>query len=225
MTDLLFIELGAVVTEVLGPTRCTVEPFCDPEDPPTYAPEDRVEVDFAQSLDHVLSIHGPKGVAQHARYDQVVAPNGTSRVPIGPSWPGGGHEGIVSVREDVVQGNGVLAAAANALAGARCTYQVIVSVDPNSTVRRYHGFPAKYLRNEGAAIVFEIANRDGEIAYDPNAPGAAERFYAGDLVEGNVLRGGLAPGSTGAVFMNLAALTSLVGVDEELPKLPPSAGL
>jgi hypothetical protein len=225
MIELLFIEIGAVLAEIRGEHRCAIEPFCSPALPPTFKPDRRVEVDFARSLDNLSDETPLEQLAQQALYDQLVAPIPGRRVPIGPSWPGGGYEGIVSVREDALKTNDLLATAASSLAGPRCKYQIVATIDPQRTVRRYHGFHAQVLRLEGRAIVLKVGNCPGEIKYDPDAAGAADKYYAGELVDGNILRAGVAPGSTGGLFMTQTAFSSLAGVDEEFPKLPPSAGL
>lgn len=225
MIELLFIEIGAVLTEIRGDLRCAIEPFCSPALPPTYKPDRRVEVDFSRSLENLADETPLEEIAQQALYDQLVAPIPGRRVPIGPSWPGGGYEGIVSVREDTLMGNDLLATAASSLAGPRCKYQIVATIDPQRTVRRYHGFHAQILRIEDRKIVLKVGSCPEEIVYDPAAADAADKFYAGALVDGNILRAGVAPGSTGGLFMTQSAFSILTGVDEELPKLPPSAGL
>ena len=223
MIELLFIEIGAILTEVRGSLKCTIEPFCSPALPPTYKAERRVEVDFTRSLDNISSGTPPADIAQQALYDQLFAPTAGRRVALGPSWPGGGYEGIVTVREDELKLNDLLSAAASSLAGPRCKYQVVATIDPGGTVRRYHGFPAEILRIEGSAIILKLTSRAGEIKYDPSASDAPG-FYTGGLVDGNVLGAGRAPGYIGGLFLSQTASSSL-GADEELPKLPPSAGL
>ena len=226
MTDLLFIELGAIVAEIKGPAHCTIEPFCETKFESTFDSGNRFEVDFAQLLDNLLLDHGVADAAQLAQYDQIVAPMAGRRVPIGPSWPGGGYEGILCVRDDVVRGNNLLAQAANKLAGPRCRYQVIASVAADKTIRRYHGFPAEVIGSEGGVIKFRIVNHDDVITYDPTDSNAAVKFYTGNLVAENVISGaGLTQGQIGPVFMNLDEFTTSLYLDEELPKLPPSAGL
>jgi len=227
MSDLLFIELGAVVTEVLGATRCTIEPFCDPR-PPTYAAGSRVEVDFAKSLDSLLAA----GQHAQAQYDQFVGPtDAAGRVagsaPVGPSWPGAAYEGVVRIREDVVAANPTLAAAAAALPGHPWEYQVVASIDDKTkTVRRYHGFHAEVVRKEGASLVLRVAHAGSgaeprwapqEVIYDP---ANTQKFYAGPLVADRVVGGAR---SAGAVFIALDAAVGTYAV--EVPKLPPSAGL
>jgi hypothetical protein len=229
MSDLLFVELGAVVTEVRGPTRCTFEPFCDPRGP-TYGAERRIEVDFAHSLDSVLGA----GLLAQAQYDQFVGPtdargrvNGSA--PIGPSWPGAAYEGVVRIREDIATANPALAAAAAALPGRPWEYQVVASIDDKTgTVRRYHGFHAEILRDEGRILVLRVAHAGAsaeprwsprEVAYDP---ANTETFYAGALVADRVVGGGLDRRGSGAVFISLTAVADYL---LELPKLPPGAGL
>lgn len=228
MIDLLFVEVGAVVTEILGPRRCTIEPFCHPATPPTYGAKDRVEVDFARSLAVVLSdsrLPIPLAVAAAgALYDDGSA-------PIGPNWPGGGYEGSVSIREDVVKANATLAAAVATHPGHPWEYQVVISIDEKTgDVRRYHGFHAEIVKDEGDALLLRVANGGTsanlsspattarEVRYDPSD---ATTFYAGALVAEYVVAGGRAPRSSGAVFITPEAAASF-GV--EVPKLPPGAG-
>lgn len=230
MSDLLFVELGAVVTEVLGPTRCTFEPFCDPK-PPTFATASRVEADFAQSLENLLGA----GLAAQAQYDQFVGSTGAEghvngSPPIGPSWPGAAYEGVVRIREDLVSKNPVLAAAAAALPGRPFEYQVVVSIDDQTrTIRRYHGYYAEVLRTEGQALVLRVAHAGTsaaprwapqEVIYDP---ADTEKFYAGPLVADRIVGGGADPRGSGAVFISLAAASTDYLIED--PKLPPGAGL
>jgi hypothetical protein len=232
MTDLLFIELGAVVTGFPAPDQCTIEPFCDPNSPPTYYdPTKWYTVDFKQLLDIIPQ----KDTAQ---YDQIVYPMTGCRVAIGPKWPGGGYEGILCVRYNLVASNSVdrnpvLGAAADMLDGPVWRYQVIASIDQDTgtVVRRYHGFPAQVFQNNGT-IKFQIVNRndkitDTSITFDPNASDKDENFYAGDLVSDNdnIVSGNVQVGDRGAVFINLEKLPPNFTGGDELPKLPPSAGL
>ena len=225
MIDLLFIELGAVVTEVLGPTRCTIEPFCGLQ-PPTYDPQRRVELDFARSLDALLG--DGAGVAQ-AAYDPFVCPadasgDPTGSPPIGPCWPGAAYEGVVRIREDLVTASPILAAAADAHPGRPYEYQVVASVDEQTrTVRRYHGFHAEILRTEGDVLVLRVAHAGGsstprwapgEVVYDP---AKTDTFYSGPLVADR-----LVGKHAGAVFI---AIGDADGFAKDLPKLPPGAGL
>jgi hypothetical protein len=225
MSDLLFIEIGAAVTEVLGATRCTFEPFRGLE-PPTYAAARRIEADFARTLDSVL------GTGAQAEYDQFVGPTDpTGRPlgspPIGPSWPGGTYEGVVRIREDIVSGNSALAAAAAAQSGRPYEYQVVASIDEQTgAVRRYHGFYAEVLRTQGSAFVLRVAHggtsaaprwSPQEVIYDP---ADTTRFYSGGLVPE---RGIVVGGGSGAVFIALGVASSVYLL--EVPKLPVSAGL
>jgi hypothetical protein len=225
MIDLLFVEVGAVVTEILGPMRCTIEPFCHPDKPPTYGAKDRVEVDFARSLAVVLSDSRwpiPLAVAAAgALYDDGSA-------PIGPSWPGGGYEGSVSIREDVVKANATLAAAVATLPGRPWEYQVVVSVDEaTGDVRRYHGFHAEVDKVDGDILVLRVAHAGR--SEDPSArttvrydPADTNTFYTGALVAENLVGRGRDPRNSGAVFI---AFEAAVGDGPSLPKLPPGADL
>jgi hypothetical protein len=232
MTDLMFVELGAVVTEVLGPTRCTIEPFCDLQ-PPSYVAERRVEIDFARSLEHVLAEGLP--VQAHAHYDPFVGPTDAEgqpcgSPPIGPSWPGAAYEGVVRIREDLVAATPALAEAAAALPGRPWEYQVVASIDEQTrTVRRYHGFHAEILRDEGSTLVLRVAHAGGseepswvpcEVAYDA---ANAQKFYSGPLVADRVVGGGEDRRSSGAVFIELEAAVSVLGI--KTAKLPRGAGL
>jgi len=231
MVDLLFVELGAVVTEVLGPSRCTVELYCSVKAPPTYGAGDRVEFDFARSLENCLNAdeQTPVGVAaQQALYDQYEQIKGHGSPLIGPDWPGASYEGIVSIRDHVVKTNAAFSAAAAALPGHPWEYQVVTSIDEaTGEIRRYHGFHAEVVPNHGKPLELLVchAGRSADptsprrkIPYDPTN---TARFYTGELVAGEIVKGGPAPRSSGAVFINLeAAATSGV----ETPKLPPSAG-
>ena len=229
MIDLRFIEIGAVVTEILGPSRCTIEPFCDPARPPTYDPERRVEVDFELLLDNVLGsrnfLLAIELAAERALYDQI--PNHRSP-PIGPTWPGGGYEGIVTIREDIVRDNPILAAAVAALPGHPWEYQVIASIDEETgkVARRFHGFHADVVDESGDAVVLRVA--DAGRSGDPQSPrktvrytpGAAA-FYRGALVAETAVRGGKAPRRSGALFVSIDSLVSDGG---SLPKLPAGLG-
>ncbi|HWO25554.1 MAG TPA: hypothetical protein VNO30_42735 [Kofleriaceae bacterium] len=230
MSDLLFIELGAVVTEVQGQTVCTFEPFCTPQ-PPTYAAQSRIKADFARSLDNVLVTGAP----EEAEYDQYIGPpNAEGRVsgslPVGPSWPGAAYEGVVRVRADLVAGSPALAAAAAALPGQPYEYQVVASVDAQTkAVRRYHGYYAEVLRTEGSVLVLRVAHGGSaaerrwaptEVPYDP---ANTDKFYSGPLVADQLVGGGADPRGTGAVFiaLDVASGDYLIGD----PKQPPGAGL
>src|SRR6185436_7743901 len=147
MTDLLFIEFGAVVTKVLGRTKCKVEPWCDPAKKPSYDALDgaldrvEVDVDFAHALTCAsvpkdgssLPVVPP---ALRAWFDpgsanqeyQVHPVHGFGK-PLGPSFPGGVYEGIVSILEEDVKANEPLAKAVAGFPGHRWEYQVVVSVD------------------------------------------------------------------------------------------------
>jgi hypothetical protein len=228
MIDLLFIEIGAVVTEILGPNRCTIEPYCHPEKPPTYDAEGRVEVDFALSLAAVLG--DPVPAAMRALYDDQIDDRIDKYVSrsIGPDWPGGAYEGIVSFREDVVKANATLAAAVATLPGRPWEYQVVVSVnEATGDVRRYHGFHAEVDKVDGDILVLRVAHA-GRSA-DPSArvtvrydPAETRTFYAGALVAENLVRSGRDPRNSGAVFIGFEAA---VGDGPSLPKLPPGADL
>lgn len=229
MTDLLFVEIGAVVTEVLGPTRCTIEPFCDPARPPTFAADRRIEIDFAHALESVLAERSgwTRTVAmavREARYDVL----GYGSPPIGPSWPGGGYEGVVVIREDLVRASAVLAEAAASLPGHPWEHQVIVSIDEETgLVRRYHGFHAEVVEDAGAALGLRVfpagASGDASLARQVRyAPADRATFHAGELVADRAVAGGRSPRRAGAVFMTLEA-AEREGLD--LPKLPPGAGL
>lgn len=219
-TDLLFIELGAVVTQVLGSTLCTVEAFSN--QPPTYDPKKGFTVDFTKSLEHFL-ISQPVGDAPGgAWYDQIVCPMPGRRVAIGPSFPGGGYEGILCVRDGVVSDSGVLAPAATAQGVPSWRYQVIASIAADKTIRRYHGFKAEVV-SKGNSIIFNIEGHNDPITYNP---GDLD-FYTGSvLFNENILTNGAGAGSQGVVFMNVDVfLNTITWMDDELPKLPPSAGL
>jgi hypothetical protein len=229
MIDMLFVEIGAVVTEVTGPSRCTIEAFCHPAKPPTYNVNDRIEVDLAFSIENVLTDPGLLVVTGNAprwaMYDQ-----GYGSAPIGPSWPGGGYEGVVSVRADVVKANATLAAAAAELPGQPWEYQVVTSIDEETgtVARRYHGFHAELVEAESGVLVLQVA--DAGKSADPSSPrwtvrydpADTETFYAGELVAENLVRGDGSPRNSGAVFITLEAVESFGG---SLPKLPPGAGL
>lgn len=230
MSDFLFIEFGAVVTEVLGPTRCTVELFCDPARPPTYGPEARIEIDFARSVASVLAdreARVPIGVAAlQAIYDQI---EGYGSVPIGPSWPGGGYEGVVSIRADIVKATPLLAAAVATLPGQLWEHQVVVSIDEaTGAVRRYHGFHAELVERAPDGLLLQVANAGASA--DPESPATTVRyaatdtaaFYAGALVADSLVGGGPAPRKSGAVFISPEAASR---GGPSLPKLPPGAGL
>jgi hypothetical protein len=229
MTDLLFIELGAVVTETKGTNQCTIEPYCG-QNEPTYLPNNRVDVNFADSVGNVSPAN--------ALYDQIVYP-ASNREQIGPSWPGAGHEGILCARESLVHDNGILSAAATTLTtlrGPRCRYQVIASIADNNDVQRYHGFVAEVVLIDNM-IVFKLVDVNGHtvdtpIKYTPNGQGMDAKFYTGYQVDGytidgNVVRGTVPVGTQGVVFMNLDAFDQ---VDRDwiiavAPKQPPGAGL
>lgn len=229
MIDILFVELGAVVTEVLGPSRCTIEPFCDPAKPPTFAAERRIEIDFAHALESILAERGGwtrtiAMAAREARYDVL----GYGSPPIGPSWPGGGYEGVVTIREDLVRASAALAEAAASLPGHPWEHQVIASIDEETgSVRRYHGFHAELAEDAGAALVLRVfpagASDDASAAREVRyVPADRETFHAGELVADRAVAGGRAPRRAGAVFMTPEA-AARAGLD--LPKLPPGAGL
>lgn len=241
MTDMLFIELGAVVTEILGSTQCTIEPFCVVAPPPTYSPANRFTVDFAWLLD---SLRGQPmdvaAIADQAQYDLIVAPMTGRRVQIGPNWPSGGCEGILCIRDNIVKEDlKILGPAAEKLVGPRYKYQVIVSFVADAvdkSVRRYHGFHAEGIEIMNGSIKFQIksVDRTGKIiyvpiTYDPNASDATVKFYTGNLVADNIIiQTNLTSGQTGPVFINLdldAGSTLSSQLIDELPKLPPGAGL
>jgi hypothetical protein len=230
MSDLLFVELGAVVTEVLGPSECAFELFCDPQ-PPTYAVDRRVKADFSRSLDSVLATGSPAD----AQYDQFVGPLGAKgqvngSPPLGPSWPGAAYEGIVRIRADLVSGSPQLAAAVAALPGHPYEYQVVASIDDQTkAVRRYHGYHAEVLRTEGNLLVLRVAHAGSspdprwapqEIIYDP---ADTEKFYTGPLVADRVIGGGPDPRGSGAVFISIGVASGSYMIED--PKLPPGAGL
>src|ERR1041384_1380239 len=126
VTDLLFVELGAIVTGVLGEKRCTVELCCDLAKP-SYGRDlaRRVEVDLSLSLDELVDNRGSGDVAtaaRRARYDQTIPIEGLGCSPLGPSWPGGEYEGVLTVLAEVVKADPVLAAAAAKLAGRPWEY-------------------------------------------------------------------------------------------------------
>ena len=227
MIDLLFIEIGAVVTELLGPGRCTIEPFCHPAQPPTFQRDRRVEVDFAESLGARLD-GGGGGLAKvaiataRALYDQF---DGDS-APIGPSWPGGGYEGVLGVRDTLVQHSKLLAAAVASLPGQPWEHRFIASIDEaTGEIRRYHGFHAEVMREDAGGLVLRVAHAGGsamtgwaasarEVRY---APGD-KRFYTGALVADQLAR----TGRGGALYMTSDAASTF---GTSLPKLPPGAGL
>lgn len=228
MIDLLFVEIGAVVTEIRGPNQCTIEPFCSMEKLPTYGAENRVEVDLGLLLEKVLNGSGSLitvgSAVQRALYDQM---DNHRSPPIGPNWPGGGYEGVVSVRDDVVKANATLAGAVAALPGRSWEYQVVASIDEETRkVQRYHGFHAKLVTTEGDVLVLEVA--DAGKSEDPSSPRKTvrynpadiETFYSGALVAENLVRAGWEPGNSGAVFIAAAALND----GGALPKLPPGLG-
>ena len=230
MSDLLFIELGAVVTEVQGEMECTFEPFCTPA-PPTYAAGSRIKANFARSLDNVLD----DGAPEEAEYDQYIGPpDAEGRVsgslPIGPNWPGAAaYEGVVRIREDLVTANPALAAAVAALPGQPYEYQVVASVDSNKGVRRYHGYHAEVLRTEGSVLVLRVAHggssaeprwAPNEVPYDP---ANTDKFYSGPLVADRLVGGGADPRGTGAGFISIDVAGG--GYLIEDPKQPPGAGL
>ena len=235
MIDLLFVELGAVVTEILGSTRCTIEPFCHPTKPPTYSAEDRLEVDFAFSLAGILSNGSQEPTVtavQRALYHQYDQIDGLGSVPIGPSWPGGGYEGIVNIREDIVRANAKLAAAAAILPGRPWEHQVVTSIDEvTGKILHYHGFHAEIIEDEGNTLVLKVAHAGKSMdPPDPDSPwkkvryspADTTRFYTGALIANNLIRGGEILRRSGAVFITLeeAANSNI-----NLPKLPPGAGL
>src|SRR5512138_754656 len=144
MTDLLFIEIGAVVTEIKGSIQCTIEPFCVAAPPPTYIAANRVTVDFANLLDSLRAkAMDVATIADQAQYDLIVATMAGRRVQIGPNWPSGGYEGILCIREEIVAEDPILGPAANKLDGPRYKYQVIASIAADKSVQRYHGFHAE----------------------------------------------------------------------------------
>jgi hypothetical protein len=152
------------------------------------------------------------------------------RVVIGPLFPGGGYEGILCVRDDIVQNTALLANAVQNLTPL-CTYQLIASIDQNGKIRRYHGFPAKDLQYNGNTINSPISEPIGftvgdyKLSYNPNGPDSG-KFYTGTRVSGNLLTGNiltLSPGQGFApVFIDVSSLPDLANLS---PKLPPGAGL
>ena len=50
-------------------------------------------------------------------------------VPIGPSWPGGGYEGVVGIRADLITASPALAAAAATLPGEQPAVVGLVGVE------------------------------------------------------------------------------------------------
>lgn len=226
MIDLLFVELGAVVAELQSPTSCTFLPFCNVAYPPDPSSSTRIPVDFTRSLGHVLTSCALDEVEQQVMYDEIL---GAGRTPIGPTWPGGGYEGIISILSTVVANNPTLSAAVSTLDGYQKTpwrYQVIASIADDKTVRRYHGFQATVTGTDGPAILLEIGAAPHKIKYVPTEPGVEQKVYTGDRVAGNLLHGTPASGSTGAVFLAPTAFTTPTGtLADDLPKLPPNAGL
>lgn len=223
MIDLLFIELGAVVTEVAGPYRCTVEIFCDPNRTPTYAGERRVAIDFEYLLDNLLdkASWGTVPIAAgRARYARI--PNHPTRI-VGPSFPGAAYEGIVTIRDEVVQADPILAAGYADAPARPYEYHVIASVDGTGRVAYYHGFHAEGVPTTGDAMELRVAHA-GRSHYDPARtkvlydPSDTTRFYAGARAADTVVS---RTRPTGAVYMTIeAAATYKLG----LPKLPPGAG-
>jgi len=231
MIDLLFIEIGAVVTEILGRNRCTIEPWCQLKSVPTYGRENRVEVDFTLMLEETLRNRGvllTVGVAaQRAMHDRI---EDHYSAHIGTEWPGGGYHGVVSFRDELVRTDATLARAVSTLPGQPWEYQFVSSIDEETgeIVQRYHGFHAQVVGEEDETLVLEIvqAGKSVEpsasrrtVRYDPRD---TKTFYSGELVAENLVRGGRDPRSTGAVFIAADALPNFTGL---LPKLPPSLGL
>jgi len=228
MTDLLFIEIGAVVTEILGKTHCVIEPFCHANYSPTFNSNNYFEVDFAQLLDSLLldQTMDPTSVAEKTQYDLILAPMTGRRVQIGPNWPGGGYEGILCIREDAVQSNNLLIQATSKLDGPRYRYQVIASIAADKTARRYHGYQAEVIDSKDGTISFKIGGHTDVFTYAPADSDVAVKFYTGDLVAENIIiNASLMPGQIGPVFMNLEKFTATSYLADELPKLPPGAGL
>jgi hypothetical protein len=238
MTDLLFIELGAVVTETLGTNLCTIEPYCNTDYPPTYHSTKRVMVNLAESVDYL----NPEYALEYAKYDQLqVEGNVGSGRLLGPIWPGGCYEGILRVRETLVQDNSILKAAAEELPGGeqRYNYQVIVSIADDGTVRRYHGFHVESVQNIGGAIKFRIKKKDAESVTDCHEitySSDSQRFYHGAQVESHPVDNVISErfkndqwGTSGAVFIDVyssdADSSEFWALADEVPKLPPSAGL
>lgn len=240
MKELLFIELGAVVTEILGSRKCTIEPFCDPDPKkaPTYKAENRIEIDFVDSLEYIMENRGLDSVeiaiprVQYDHYIQTKDPdqiNSHDSKRIGPRWPSGGYEGIVTIRKEVVDAKKTLADAAKALPGQPYEYQVVTLIDDATgvAVQRYHGFHAQIVKKEGDILWLDVAHAGASLDQSsprktiPYDPADTTRFYAGKLVAESVLGSSHAPGSSGAVFITLEEAARL-GVEE--PKLPPGAG-
>jgi hypothetical protein len=206
MTDLLFIELGAVVTGFPAPAQCTIEPFCDPNVPPTYYdPTKWYTVDFNQFLDNVQN--------DTALYDQIVLPVAGHRMSIGPNFPGGGYEGILCVRYNFALNDGILGPAAGALDGSPRKYQVITSIAQGVPIQRYHGFLAQYNNGSNTLTIGKHT-----IPYESNP----KKFYTGNQVDGTIIPPLPVQSGPASVFINLDAFSVL---GDELPKLPPSAGL
>jgi len=231
MVDMLFVEIGAVVTEILGPSRCTIAPYSGLEGPPAYGAEGHVEVDFELSLDEVLRnrawLLSVEVTALRAVVDRT---DDLGSAAIGPTWPGGVYEGVVSFRQDVLQTNATLAAAAAALPGSPWEYQIVASIDEDTgQVRsRYQGFHAEIVEDlRGGVLVLQVVNagRSAEpssprmtVRYDP---ADTKTFYAGPLVAKDLVRGGPEPRKSGAVFIALEAVQRFALA---VPKLPVSAG-
>jgi hypothetical protein len=226
MTDLLFIELGAVVTQILGSTRCYIEPFCAAEPGPSYQPQNHFEVDFALLLESHLNN------LDEAAYDQIVRPTTASRVAIGPKWPSGGYEGILCVRENKMLNGGTLSflgSAASELAGPRCRYQVIASIGQGK-IRRYHGFAAQIV-SKGSDNAFDFKIMSNGQTTGPAfscGPGNSNAFYTGSLVDNialdGILNSSMQVDTQGAVFIDLDSSGFTEG-EGQLPKLPPAGGL
>lgn len=227
MIDLLFIELGAVVAEVVTASSCTVEIYCDPKANPTYDPSQRVPIDFAYLLEDLIRDRDwlTVGVAAaQAQYDRLA---GHGSPPIGTRWPGGIYEGVVTIRADRVAASKVLAAAVARHPGQPWEYHVVTSIDGSGNVTRYHGFHAEVTKVHSSTLELRVADagksavpdhRVTELLYDPSD---TKRFYAGELVADYLVHGGTSP-RAGAVYLtpDAAAAAGL-----SLPKLPPGAGL
>lgn len=239
MSDLLFVELGAVVKEVLARSECKYILFCSVETP-TYT-ESCVVADFKNTLKDVLDSPLPLTDAlTDVKYDQDQV-NGSPL--LGPNWPGAAYEGVVRIRESSV--TGALTAAWDSLPGYRYEYQVVASVDEqNKTVKRYRGFHAKVVEKDGALWLQVAYGGTGryqeqepkwalkeawkEVPYDP---ADTNTFYsgavladkldgAGKLYGAELIKAGATPGSSGAVFISFDAAFGI-----EVPKQPPGAGL
>lgn len=224
MIDLLFVELGAVVTEVAGPTRCTVEIFCDPRVTPTYGTDRRVAIDFELLLEHVIEGQSwmMLGVAvSRAHYDRII---GHPSPAIGPSWPGGVYEGIVTIRHDLVRADPVLTEAYASAPAQPWEYHVVASIDASGTIRRYHGFHADLYKVSGDALELDVADagkshetsKRTRVLYDPTD---TKTFFSGSIVDDYVVS---RTRPSGAVYV---APEAAMAMGMGLPKLPPGAGL